>query len=153
MGQLTLHGLNLGLGRYIRCLAQASLAPGWDIDMVNLGLRLDKPWLARPNLRSGFDHPSLGPAWPINGLVLLMDEGLIILGRPWIYDLNVFNFRAPNIYVFQNEGKKTKRSPLPPKHIEDKKVSTTKPSDHSQTSLAKTLNIMCVLRNLKWIFK
>lgn len=82
-----------------------------------------------------------------------MDEGLIILGRPWIYDLNVFNFRAPNIYVFQNEGKKTKRSPLPPKHIEDKKVSTTKPSDHSQTSLAKTLNIMCVLRNLKWIFK
>eukprot|EP00268_Persea_americana_P067967 TRINITY_DN9411_c0_g1_i7.p3 TRINITY_DN9411_c0_g1~~TRINITY_DN9411_c0_g1_i7.p3 ORF type:complete len:121 (+),score=11.08 TRINITY_DN9411_c0_g1_i7:1608-1970(+) len=47
--------------------------------------------------------------------VVPMDVGHIILGRPWIYDLDVTNFGRTNICVFNYKDKKVKLHPLPPK--------------------------------------
>ena len=37
--------------------------------------------------------------------VLLMDVAHVLLGRPWLYDLNVTNFGKDNIYSFKCKGK------------------------------------------------
>ena len=34
-----------------------------------------------------------------------MDVGHVLLGRPWLYDLNVTNFGRDNIYPFKYKGK------------------------------------------------
>ena len=37
--------------------------------------------------------------------VLLMDVAHVLLGLPWLYDLNVINFGKDNIYSFKYKGK------------------------------------------------
>ena len=37
--------------------------------------------------------------------MLPMDVAHVLLGRPWLYDLNVTNFGKDNIYSFKNKGK------------------------------------------------
>ena len=37
--------------------------------------------------------------------VLPMDVAHVLLGRPWLYDLNVTNFGKDNIYSFKYKGK------------------------------------------------
>lgn len=44
-----------------------------------------------------------------------MELGHIILGRPWIYDLDVTNYERANICIFNFEGRTVKLHPLPPK--------------------------------------
>ena len=50
--------------------------------------------------------------------VLPMDVGHIILGRPWLYDLDVTFHGRSNSCSFVFEGKKIKLTPLQPKPIE-----------------------------------
>ena len=37
--------------------------------------------------------------------MLPMDVAYVLLGRPWLYDLNVTNFGKDNIYSFKYKGK------------------------------------------------
>ena len=63
-----------------------------------------------------------------------MDVGHIILGRPWLYDLDVTLHGRFNSYSFLFEGKKIMLNPLKPKPIDiSKKTETPK---------AKSLNII-----------
>ena len=56
-----------------------------------------------------------------------MDVGHIILGRPWIYDLDVTLHGRSNSCSFVFEGKKIMLNPLKPKPIEmSKKIEAPK---------------------------
>ena len=48
-------------------------------------------------------------------IVLPMDVSLVLLGRPWLYDLNVTNFGKDNIYSFKYKGKNIILRPTKPK--------------------------------------
>ena len=47
--------------------------------------------------------------------VLPMDVAHVLLGRPWLYDLNVTNFGKDNIYSFKYKGKNIILRPSKPK--------------------------------------
>ena len=47
--------------------------------------------------------------------VLPMDVAHVLLGRPWLYDLNVTNFDKNNIYSFKYKGKNVILRPAKPK--------------------------------------
>ena len=47
--------------------------------------------------------------------VLPMDIAHVLLGRPWLYDLNVTNFGKDNIYLFKYKGKNIILKPVKPK--------------------------------------
>ena len=47
--------------------------------------------------------------------VLPMDVAHVLLGRPWLYDLNVINFGKDNIYSFKYKGKSIILRPTKPK--------------------------------------
>ena len=47
--------------------------------------------------------------------VLPMDVAHVLLGRPWLYDLNVTNFDKDNIYSFKYKGKNIILRPAKPK--------------------------------------
>ena len=47
--------------------------------------------------------------------VLPMDVAHILLGSPWLYDLNVTNFDKDNIYLFNYKGKNIILRPVKPK--------------------------------------
>ena len=47
--------------------------------------------------------------------VLPMDVAHVLLGRPWLYDLNVTNFGKDNIYSFEYKGKNIILRPAKPK--------------------------------------
>ena len=47
--------------------------------------------------------------------VLPMDIVHVLLGRPWLYDLNVTNFGKDNIYSFKCKGKNVILRPTKPK--------------------------------------
>ena len=47
--------------------------------------------------------------------VLPMDVAHVLLGRPWLYDLNVTNFGKNNIYLFKYKGKNIILRPVKPK--------------------------------------
>ena len=66
--------------------------------------------------------------------VIPMDVGHIILGRPWLYDLDVTHHGRSNSCSFMFEGKKIVLNPLKPKPIDmSKKIEAPK---------AKGLNII-----------
>ena len=66
--------------------------------------------------------------------VIPMDVGHIILGRPWLYDLDVIHHGRSNSCSFMFEGKKIVLNPLKPKPIDmSKKIEAPK---------AKGLNII-----------
>ena len=71
-----------------------------------------------------------------------MDVGHFILGRPWIYDLDVTNFGRTNICVFNFKEKKVKLHPLPPKDKTSKKESEEKASTSAPKSKTKSLHIL-----------
>ena len=50
--------------------------------------------------------------------IIRMDVGHIILGRPWLYDLDVILHGQPNSCSFMFEGKKIVLNPLKPKPID-----------------------------------
>ena len=59
--------------------------------------------------------------------VILMDVGHVILGRPWLYDLDVTIYGRTNLCSFTFKGKKIKLNPLQPRHIiEGKKREESK---------------------------
>ena len=47
--------------------------------------------------------------------VLPIDVAHVLLGRPWLYDLNVTNFGKDNIYSFKYKGKNIISKPAKPK--------------------------------------
>ena len=47
--------------------------------------------------------------------VLPMDVAHVLLGRPWLYDLNVTNFGKDNIYSFKYKGRNIILRPAKPK--------------------------------------
>ena len=51
--------------------------------------------------------------------VLPMDVAHVLLGRPWLYDLNVTNFGKDNIYSFKYKGKNIILRPAKPKGSND----------------------------------
>uniref|UniRef100_A0A2N9IMT1 Reverse transcriptase zinc-binding domain-containing protein n=1 Tax=Fagus sylvatica TaxID=28930 RepID=A0A2N9IMT1_FAGSY len=53
--------------------------------------------------------------------VIPMDVGHIILGRPWLYDLDVTIYGRTNSCSFTFKGKKIKLNPLQPRHITEGK--------------------------------
>jgi hypothetical protein len=53
--------------------------------------------------------------------VIPMDVGHVILGRPWLYDLDVTIYGRTNSCSFTFKGKKIKLNPLPPRHITEGK--------------------------------
>jgi hypothetical protein len=53
--------------------------------------------------------------------VILMDVGHTILGRPWLYDLDVTIYGRTNSCSFTFKGKKIKLNPLQPRHITEGK--------------------------------
>lgn len=55
-----------------------------------------------------------------------MKVGHIILGRPWLYDLDTTNFGRSNVCVFNFKWRKVKIHPLPPKDNNDKKKRSEK---------------------------
>ena len=71
-----------------------------------------------------------------------MDVGHLILGRPWIYDLDVTNFGRTNICVFNFKDKKVKLHPLPPKDKTGKKESGEKASTSAPNSKTKGMHIL-----------
>ena len=71
-----------------------------------------------------------------------MDVGHIILGRPWIYDLDVTNFGRTNIRVFNYKDKKVKLHPLPPKDKIGKKENDEKANTSASSSKTKSLHIL-----------
>ena len=46
---------------------------------------------------------------------LPMDVAHVLLGRPWLYDINVTNFGKDNIYLFKYKGKNIILRPAKPK--------------------------------------
>ena len=52
--------------------------------------------------------------------VLPMDVAHVLLGRPWLYDLNVINFGKDNIYSFKYKGKNIILRPVKPKYCNGK---------------------------------
>lgn len=59
-----------------------------------------------------------------------MDVGHIILGRPWLYDLDVTLYGRSNSCSFMFEGKKIVLNPLKPKPIDmSKKKEAPKAKD------------------------
>ena len=52
--------------------------------------------------------------------VLPMDVAHVLLGRPWLYDLNVTNFGKDNIYSFKYKGKNIILGPAKPKGFNGK---------------------------------
>lgn len=74
-------------------------------------------------------------------MVVPMDVGRIVLGRPWIYDLNVTNYGRAKICVFDFEGKKVKLNPLPPKGRERKKASVNESGEKDQGVQDKDLKM------------
>uniref|UniRef100_A0A2N9G1A2 CCHC-type domain-containing protein n=1 Tax=Fagus sylvatica TaxID=28930 RepID=A0A2N9G1A2_FAGSY len=59
--------------------------------------------------------------------VIPMDVGHVILGRPWLYDLDVTIYGQTNSCSFTFKGKKIKLNPLQPRHIiEGKKREESK---------------------------
>ena len=53
--------------------------------------------------------------------VLPMDIAHVLLGRPWLYDLNVTNFDKDNIYSFKYKGKNIILRPAKPKGCNGKR--------------------------------
>ena len=53
--------------------------------------------------------------------VLPMDVAYVLLGRPWLYDLNVTNFGKDNIYSFKYKGKSIILRPTKPKGCNGKR--------------------------------
>uniref|UniRef100_A0A2N9EPA1 Chromo domain-containing protein n=1 Tax=Fagus sylvatica TaxID=28930 RepID=A0A2N9EPA1_FAGSY len=53
--------------------------------------------------------------------VIPMDVGHVILGRPWLYDLDVTIYGRTNSCSFTFKGKKIKLNPLQPRHITEGK--------------------------------
>jgi hypothetical protein len=53
--------------------------------------------------------------------VIPMDVGHVILGRPWLYDLDVTIYGQKNSCSFTFKGKKIKLNPLQPRHITEGK--------------------------------
>ena len=53
--------------------------------------------------------------------VLPMDGAHVLLGRPWLYDLNVTNFGKDNIYSFKYKGKNIILRPAKPKDCNGKR--------------------------------
>ena len=53
--------------------------------------------------------------------VILMDVRHVILGRPWLYDLDVTIYGRTNSCSFTFKGKKIKLKPLQPRHITEGK--------------------------------
>ena len=53
--------------------------------------------------------------------VLPMDVAHVLLGRPWLYDLNVTNFGKDNIYSFKYKGKNIILRPAKPKDCNGKR--------------------------------
>ena len=53
--------------------------------------------------------------------VLPMDVAHVLLGRPWLYDLNVTNFGKDNIYSFKYKGKNIILRPTKPKGCNGKR--------------------------------
>ena len=49
------------------------------------------------------------------GDVISMDVGSIILGRPWLYDLDVTLYRRSNSCTFVYKGQKIRINPIEPK--------------------------------------
>ena len=47
--------------------------------------------------------------------VISMDVGSIILGRPWLYDLDVTLYRRSNSCTFVYKGQKIRINPIEPK--------------------------------------
>ena len=52
--------------------------------------------------------------------VLPMDVSHVLLGCPWLYDLNVTNFHKDNIYSFKYKGKNIILRPAKPKGFNGK---------------------------------
>ena len=52
--------------------------------------------------------------------VLPMDVAHVLLGRPWLYDLNVTNFGKDNIYSLKYKGKNIILRPAKPKSYNGK---------------------------------
>ena len=52
--------------------------------------------------------------------VLPMDVVHVLLGRPWLYDLNVTSFVKDNIYSFKYKGKNIILRPAKPKSCNSK---------------------------------
>ena len=50
-----------------------------------------------------------------------MDVAHVLLGRPWLYDLNVTNFGKDNIYSFKYKGKNIILRPANPKGCNGKR--------------------------------
>ena len=74
--------------------------------------------------------------------VVPMDVGHIILGRPWIYDMDATNFGRTNICIFNFKEKKVKLHPLPAKDKSGKKESDEKTSTSASNSKPKSLHIL-----------
>ena len=60
--------------------------------------------------------------------VVSMDVGHIILGRPWLYNLDVTNFGRSNVCIFEFEGRKVRLHPLPPM---DSNIKKSNPKEKS----------------------
>ena len=55
--------------------------------------------------------------------ILIIDVSQIILGRPWIFDINIHIYCRSNMYLFEYEGKNVKLRPMKPKNnVADKKI-------------------------------
>ncbi|XP_057969416.1 uncharacterized protein LOC131158565 [Malania oleifera] len=68
--------------------------------------------------------------------ILPMDIAYILLGRPWLYDLDVSHNGRTNTYIFGCNGKKIVLSPLEPKkEKQDKENKSLKRKEKVGTSL------------------
>ena len=71
-----------------------------------------------------------------------MDVGHIILGKPWLYDLDVTNFGKTKNFIFNFGSGKVRHHPLPPKDIADKKkVSDIGSSEKDRDLKGKNLDM------------
>lgn len=89
-----------------------------------------------------------------------MDVGHIILGRPWLFDLDVTIYGRSNSYSFVFNGKKIHLNPLPPKpagsleakkSVEQKGLHIISPTEFERTivgdSIVFALVVMEALSN------
>lgn len=70
-----------------------------------------------------------------------MGVGFVILGRPWLYDLDVMLYGRSNTCVFEFKGKKIKLVPRAPKDEPEVKVQVYKGKSVKENK-TKTLHII-----------
>ena len=81
-----------------------------------------------------------------------MDVGIIILGRPWLFDLDVTIYGRYNSCTFIHEGRKTSINPLEPKEKTSVQKKDKVPEKQKSLHLVDVKTMECDIKKKSMIF-